>query len=97
MIAGAFDVGGAHPVGLGGALFEFGGHGEGGLDGQRRAVFQQQLRDALVEIGPPGMRAQIRWALAIGRRFQEGADPDRSPGGRGHPATPQDGRHWRRR
>ena len=32
VVAGALRRGGAHRVGVGGALFEFGGHGEGGLD-----------------------------------------------------------------
>jgi hypothetical protein len=54
--------------GFGGALFEFGGHGEGGLDGQRREVSSSScaMRSSR---SAPGMQAQIRWALAIGRQF----------------------------
>jgi hypothetical protein len=34
-VAGAFDVGGAQGVGLGGPVLELGGDLEGGLDGER--------------------------------------------------------------
>jgi hypothetical protein len=51
VVAGAFDVRGADPVGLGGALLEFGGDGEGSLDGQRGQGVEQQLPDAPVKVG----------------------------------------------
>ena len=51
VVAGALDVGGAQGVGLGGAVLEFGGDGEGGFDGQRGEGVDEQLPDLLVESG----------------------------------------------
>ena len=45
VVAGALDVRGAQRVGLGGAVLEFGGDGEGGLDGQRGEGVDEQLPD----------------------------------------------------
>jgi hypothetical protein len=57
VVAGAFDVRGAHPVGVSGALVEFGGHGERCLHGQWGQGVEQQLPDALVEVGAGNGRA----------------------------------------
>jgi len=67
VVAGAFDVRGAHPVGVSGALVEFGGHGERCLHGQWGQGVEQQLPDALVEVEPQKERL-----LRNTRQFVEG-------------------------
>src|SRR5437867_1277851 len=51
VVAGAFDGGGAELVGLEGAVFEFGGDGEGGLDGQWGEGVDEQRADGGVDAG----------------------------------------------
>jgi hypothetical protein len=51
VVAGALDVRGAQGVGLGGAVFQLGGDGEGGFDGERGEGGDEQLPDLLVESG----------------------------------------------
>ena len=51
VVAGALDVGGAQGVGVGGAVFQLGGDGEGGFDGERGEGVDEQLPDLLVESG----------------------------------------------
>jgi hypothetical protein len=51
VVAGALDGGGAEPVGLGGAVLQFGGDGEGGLDGQRGEGVDEQSSDRGVDAG----------------------------------------------
>src|SRR6266702_1681316 len=51
VVAGALDVRGAQGAGLGGAVFQLGGDGEGGFDGERGEGAGEQLPDLLVESG----------------------------------------------
>src|SRR5207344_1642713 len=53
VVAGALDVRGARRVGLGGAVLEFGGDGQGGFGGQRGELADEEPADLLVE-GVPG-------------------------------------------
>ena len=70
VVAGALDVRGAQGVGLGGAVLELGGDGEGGLDGQRGEGGDQQLRRSARRGCAPGMAAQIGRAWAMPSRWQ---------------------------
>ena len=68
MVAGALDVRGAQRVGLGGAVFQLGGDGEGGFDGQRGEGGDEQLPDLLVKAGAgDGLAdpAAVRDAVAL--------------------------------
>jgi hypothetical protein len=69
VVAGAFDVGGAQCVGFGGAVLEFGGHGERGLDGQRGERADEEPPDGLVQAGAGGMAVQIGRAFSMPSRW----------------------------
>ena len=51
VVAGALDVRGAQRVGFGGAVLEFGGHGERRLDGERGEGVHHELSDGVVHDG----------------------------------------------
>ena len=93
VVAGALDVGGAQRVGFGGAVLEFGGDGERGLDGQRGEGVQEQLPDGLVQAGAgdggadrPGVLDAVALAQ-VGRasRCRGGGGSGRSSGCRSLP------------